>query len=122
MSAPPTSSGEIVTSKDQLVSYMEAGNKPHEKWRIGTEHEKFAFTRKDLRPLPYHGARSIRALLEGLAARFGWTPVLEGDNPVALTKEGCNITLEPGGQLELSGAALETIHETCAEVHEHLDR
>ncbi len=122
MSAPPTSSGVTVTGKDQLVAYMEAGCKPREDWRIGTEHEKFAFTREDLRPLPYHGPRSIRALLEGLAERFDWTPILEGDNPIALSKEGCNVTLEPGGQLELSGAPLVDIHETCSEVHEHLDQ
>jgi glutamate--cysteine ligase len=122
MSAPPKSTGDLITSRDQLLTYMEAGCKPREDWRIGTEHEKFAFTREDLRPLPYHGARSIRALLEGMADRFGWNPVFEGDNPIALVKESCNITLEPGGQLELSGEALRTIHETCAEVHDHLDQ
>jgi glutamate--cysteine ligase len=120
MSAPPKSSGERITSRNQLLAYMAAGCKPRQDWRIGTEHEKFAFTREDLRPLPYDGPRSIRALLEGLAAQFGWTPVYEGDNPIALVKDGCSITLEPGGQLELSGAALENIHETCAEVHVHL--
>ncbi len=120
MSAPPKSSGERITHRDQLVAYMEAGCKARRDWRIGTEHEKFAFTREDLRPLPYDGPRSIRALLEGLAAQFGWTPVFEGENPIALAKDGCSITLEPGGQLELSGAALDNIHETCAEVHQHL--
>jgi len=120
MSAPPKSSGERITGRDQLLAYMAAGCKRRQDWRIGTEHEKFAFTREDLRPLPYDGPRSIRALLEGLSAQFGWTPVLEGDSPIALAKDGCSITLEPGGQLELSGAALETIHETCAEVHQHL--
>jgi glutamate--cysteine ligase len=122
MSAPPKSSGEVITGRDQLLTYMEAGCKPRDAWRIGTEHEKFAFTREDLRPLPYHGPRGIRALLEGLASQFGWSPVFEGDNPIALVKEGCNVTLEPGGQLELSGEALKTIHETCAEVHDHLDQ
>ena len=120
MSAPPKSSGERITSRDQLLAYMEAGCKRRRDWRIGTEHEKFAFTREDLRPLSYDGPRSIRALLEGLAAQFGWAPVFEGENPIALAKDGCSVTLEPGGQLELSGAALETIHETCAEVHDHL--
>jgi glutamate--cysteine ligase len=71
--------------------------------------------------LPYDGPRGIRALLEGLAARFGWNPVLENGNPIALTKQGSNITLEPGGQFELSGAPLETLHQTCCEVHTHLD-
>lgn len=121
MSAPPSGKGEPITSKRQLVEHLEAGCKPRTAWRIGTEHEKFGFTREDLRPLPYEGPRGIRALLEGLAARFGWTPVLEDGRPIALTKEGCNITLEPGGQFELSGAPLETLHQTCCEVHTHLD-
>ena len=122
MSAPPQSKGEPFTSKAQLVSYLEAGCKPSEAWRIGTEHEKFAYTLEDLRPLPYAGERGIRAILEGLAARFGWEPVLEDGNPIALTKAGCSVTLEPGGQLELSGAPLETLHQTCDEVNAHLDQ
>ncbi len=110
---------EPVTSKDQLVQYHAAGCKPRADWRIGTEHEKFAFNLEDLRPLPYQGACSIRAMLEGLT-RFGWKPVLEDGLPVALTKGGASITLEPGGQFELSGEALENLHETCREVHQHL--
>ena len=120
MSAPPQATGEPVTSKDDLVAYVEAGCKPPADWRIGTEHEKFAYTCGDLRRLPYAGERGIQAMLEGLAECFGWAPVLENEVPIALTKDGCNITLEPGGQLELSGAPLETIHETCDEVHTHL--
>ena len=120
MSAPPQSPGVPIADKAELVAYMEAGCKPRADWRIGTEHEKFAFTREDMRPLPYEGPRGIRALLEGLASRFGWERVLENDRPVALTKGGCNITLEPGGQLELSGAAVENIHDTCSEVQQHL--
>ncbi|MEE8502351.1 MAG: glutamate--cysteine ligase [Kiloniellales bacterium] len=120
MSAPPQSPGHPITGKDVLIAHMEAGCKPPADWRIGTEHEKFAFTREDLRPCPYDGPRGIRALLEGLAEQFGWQPVYEGENPVALTKDGCAVTLEPGGQLELSGEALENIHETCDEVHQHL--
>ena len=122
MSAPPQSKGEPITGKAQLVSYLEAGCKPPEAWRIGTEHEKFAYTREDLRPLPYGGARGIRAILEALAGCFGWEPVLEDGNPIALTKAGCSVTLEPGGQLELSGAPLETLHQTCDEVNAHLDQ
>ena len=110
---------EPVTSKDQLVQYHAAGCKPRADWRIGTEHEKFAFNLEDLRPLPYQGACSIRAMLEGLT-RFGWKLVLEDGLPVALTKGGASITLEPGGQFELSGEALENLHETCREVHQHL--
>ena len=110
---------EPVTSKDQLVQYLAAGCKPRADWRIGTEHEKFAFNLESLKPLPYEGPCSIRAMLEGLT-RFGWTPVTENDLPIALAKGGASITLEPGGQFELSGETLETLHETCREVHEHL--
>ena len=120
MSAPPQAQGEPITSKRQLVDYLAAGSKPPEQWRIGTEHEKFGFTWDDLRPLPYEGERGIRALLEGLVRDFGWTAVGEGAGPIALTKEGCSVTLEPGGQFELSGAPLQTIHQTCNEVHRHL--
>jgi glutamate--cysteine ligase len=121
MSAPPSGAGAPIESKAQLVAYLAEGCKPKPLWRIGTEHEKFGFTREDLRPLPYAGGRGIRALLDALAAEFAWTPVLENERPIALTKDRCNITLEPGGQFELSGAPLETLHQTCCEVHTHLD-
>jgi glutamate--cysteine ligase len=121
MSAPPSGKGKPITAKRELVEYLAQGCKPRTAWKIGTEHEKFGFTRDDLRPLPYEGPRGIRALLEGMVARFGWQPVLENSNPIALTKQGCNISLEPGGQFELSGAPLETLHQTCCEVHTHLD-
>ncbi len=119
MSAPPKSGGEPVTSKAQLVAYLEAGCKPRALWRIGTEHEKFGFTLDDLRPLPYEGPAGIGALLAAME-RFGWRPVLEDGNVIALQHGACAISLEPGGQLELSGAPLETLHETCCEVQEHL--
>jgi glutamate--cysteine ligase len=120
MSAPSHSGGAPITDKRQLVEYLAAGCKPPEDWRIGTEHEKFVFRRADLRPVPYEGPDGIRALLEGLR-RFGWEPVLDGDNVVALSgADGGAISLEPGGQFELSGAPLETLHQTCAEVQTHL--
>jgi len=119
MSAPPSDKGEIVTDKAQLIDYLAAGCKPAEAWRIGTEHEKFAFTVDDNRPLPYFGARGIAAIFEGLE-RFGWKPIREGENAIAMTMEDCNISLEPGGQFELSGAPLKDIHQTCSEVHTHL--
>jgi glutamate--cysteine ligase len=122
MSAVPQSDGEPITDRRQLTGFLEAGCKPADAWRIGTEHEKFAFTFDDLRPLPYAGERSIRALLEGLAARFDWEALAENGRPVALRKGGASVTLEPGGQFELSGAPLQTLHQTCAEVHEHLDQ
>jgi glutamate--cysteine ligase len=121
MSAPPSGEGAPIESKAQLVHYFEQGCKPKTQWRIGTEHEKIGFTRDDLRPLPYQGPRGIRALLDGLADQFGWTRVEENGNPIALVKDHCSITLEPGGQFELSGAPLETLHQTCCEVHTHLD-
>jgi glutamate--cysteine ligase len=71
MSAPPEAQGAPITDRRELVAYLEAGCKPKVDWRIGTEHEKFGYTRDDLRPLPYEGERGIRALLEGLATRFG---------------------------------------------------
>jgi glutamate--cysteine ligase len=122
MSAPPQAKGEPITDYRQLVEYLEDGCKPKSAWRIGTEHEKFGYTQDDLRPLPYEGERSVRALLEGLAAHFGWEPMLEQGRPIALTRGRANITLEPGGQFELSGAPVKTLHETCCEVHEHLDQ
>jgi glutamate--cysteine ligase len=119
MSAPPKSLGEPITDKSQLVEYLERGSKPREQWRIGTEHEKFAFDRKTLRRLPYEGTNGIGALLRALQ-RFGWQAVEENGNVIALTHDSCNITLEPGGQFELSGAPVETIHKTCDEVKTHL--
>lgn len=120
MSAPPTGQGEPITDYRQLVTYLEEGNKPKADWRIGTEHEKFGFTKEDLKPLVYDGPRGIRALLDGLADTFGWDRALENGMPIALMGNGCNITLEPGGQFELSGAPLKTVHQTCSEVHGHL--
>lgn len=116
----PQSGGGPIERHAQLAEYMEAGCKPAEDWRIGTEHEKFGYCRDTLKPLPYDGPRSIRAVLEGLRDRFGWAPLEEGGNLIGLVKEGANISLEPGGQLELSGAPLETIHQTCDEVNTHL--
>ncbi len=119
MSAPAQPSGEPIVGKAQLVDYLASGCKPPEQWRIGTEHEKFAFRHADLRPLPYEGEDGIAALLAGLAA-FGWQTVEENGHVIALLKDGASVTLEPGGQVELSGAPLETVHQTCREVDEHL--
>ena len=119
MSGPASLPTVPITNKTQLVEYLERGPKPKERWRIGTEHEKFAFNVNDLRPLPYDGVPGIRGLLEGLQ-RFGWQPVNEGENVIALSMDDAAITLEPGGQFELSGAPLETLHQTCDEVNTHL--
>jgi len=120
MSSPRQESPDPITHRDQLVAYLESGCKPKDRWRIGTEHEKFAFRLSDLRPLPYEGPDGIGAVLEGLT-RFGWIPVHEKDKLIALAKaDHSSVTLEPGGQLELSGAPLATIHETCDELQRHL--
>ena len=112
-------SSDTIESKSQLVDYLASGNKPESDWRIGTEHEKFGFQTDDLAPPTYEGARGIRRLLEGMT-RFGWEPVIEGGLPIALLKDQCSITLEPAGQLELSGAPLPTVHDTCNEISTHL--
>ncbi|MDG2034366.1 MAG: glutamate--cysteine ligase [Rhodospirillales bacterium] len=109
-----------ITGEDQLIAYLAEGSKPRSDWRIGTEHEKFAFDPVTLRTLSYEGTKGVRALLDNMQ-RYGWAPVLENGNPIALKmRDGANISLEPGGQIELSGAPLETIHETCGELTDHL--
>lgn len=113
---------EPITSRDDLVNYLASGEKPKSDWRIGTEHEKFSFRLKDHTAVPYGGPDGIRAMLEGLQ-RFGWQPVMEGETLIGLVCEegsGANISLEPGGQFELSGAPMEVLHQTCGEVHDHL--
>ena len=116
----PQSGGGPIEHHDQMAQYLADGCKPREQWRIGTEHEKFGYCKDTLKPLPYEGERSIRVMLEGLRDRHNWSPVEEGGKLIGLEKDGANISLEPGGQLELSGAPVETIHETCDEVNTHL--
>ena len=117
----PVNKSPTVESRQELVEYLASGCKPAEQWKLGTEHEKFGYTLDDLRPLPYEGERGIRAVLTALAEQFGWNPVLEDGRIIALSDEtGASITLEPGGQLELSGAILDNIHQTCTEVYTHL--
>ncbi|MCP9484067.1 glutamate--cysteine ligase [Shimia sp. CNT1-13L.2] len=116
----PQSGGGPIEHHSQLGEYLESGCKPREQWRIGTEHEKFGYCKETLKPLPYEGDRSILAVLKGLRDGHGWTPVEEGGKLIGLEKDGANVSLEPGGQLELSGAPLESIHQTCDEVNQHL--
>ena len=111
---------QTLSDPRELAAWLESGNKPKSNWRIGTEHEKFGFCTESLKPLPYAGERGIRAMLEGMAREFAWEPVLEDGQPIALLKDDCSITLEPGGQLELSGGLLDNLHETCREVNGHL--
>ncbi len=117
----PQSGGGPIESFAQLAEFMESGNKTKDLWKIGTEHEKFGWLTDTRRPLPYDGERSINALFAGLEAKFGWEPVREGGNVIGLTRNGANISLEPGGQFELSGMAFASLKETDAELRNHLD-
>src|SRR5476649_1747754 len=124
MSIPQSASGPI-QSRDDLVRHLSRGCRPAADWRIGTEHEKFVYDLKTHRPVAYDAKPGIRQLLDGMQ-RFGWQPVLEGGNIIGLmgtgAQNGASLSLEPGGQFELSGAPLKTVHETCAEVNTHLEQ
>jgi glutamate--cysteine ligase len=111
-----------IERRDDLVDWIAQGVKPRSQFRIGTEHEKFAFTLEGHRPVPYQGRRGIRALLEGMQHLLGWQPIMEGENVIGLldVTGGGAITLEPGGQFELSGAQVETVHQTSRELMAHL--
>ena len=109
-------------SRDELVAWLEAGVKPPSEFRIGTEHEKTPFTLQGHHPVPYEGARGIGALLEGMKLLLGWEPIVERGNIIGLydVTGGGAISLEPGGQFELSGAPVETVHQTQSELMAHL--
>jgi glutamate--cysteine ligase len=111
-----------IERRDELVAWFAEGIKPKSRFRIGTEHEKFAFTLEGHRPVPYEGPRGIRALLEGMQHLLGWEPIMEGPNVIGLldVTGGGAISLEPGGQFELSGAQYSTVHQTSAELMAHL--
>ncbi|WP_290689938.1 MULTISPECIES: glutamate--cysteine ligase [unclassified Haematobacter] len=115
----PQSGGGPIENRAALADYLASGCKPPSEWRIGTEHEKFGFLTDSHAPLPYDGERSIHALLKGLQ-RFGWAPVEEQGKLIGLSRDGASVSLEPGGQFELSGAPLATVHETAAETARHL--
>ena len=121
--ARDTSDQTPLTSVSELTAYLASGARPKEEFRLGTEHEKFAFFRTDNNPVPYFGQASISALLNGMRERLGWDPILDRDNIIGLVEpSGMGaISIEPGGQFELSGAPLETIHETCRESGRHLE-
>ena len=119
MSGPSVVKETPIGDRAELVDYLASGEKPAADWRIGTEHEKFGFRLNDLRPPTWEGPQGIGVLLEGMT-RFGWQRVEEHGKLIALLKDNASVTLEPAGQLELSGAPLETIHETCCEVATHL--
>jgi glutamate--cysteine ligase len=111
-----------IEGRDALVAWIEKGVKPEAEFRVGTEHEKIPFYAANHSPVPYDGPRGIRALLEGMQGLLGWEPIMEGDHPIGLVDVtgGGAISLEPGGQFELSGAPLETLHQTFLETGAHL--
>ncbi len=111
-----------IDGKADLIDWIASGAKPESAFRLGTEHEKVPFYADGQKPVPYEGGRGIRALLEGLQALTGWEPIIESGQPIGLAdpKGGGAISLEPGGQFELSGAPLLTLHETHAEAIRHL--
>ncbi|MES2987517.1 MAG: glutamate--cysteine ligase [Pseudomonadota bacterium] len=116
------SNAPVIEDRAQLVDYFARGEKPKQRWRIGTEHEKFVFSTRDHHGAPsYEEPGGIHALLIGLT-EFGWKPVYEGENIIALSGPDGAISLEPAGQFELSGAPLDNLHETCAETGRHLEQ
>ena len=117
----PQSGGGPIEDFAQLAALLESGSKPKADWRIGTEHEKFGWLTDTRAPLPYAGERSISALFAGLESLHAWTPIREAGNIIGMTRNGANISLEPGGQFELSGAPLENLHQGAAELQNHLD-
>jgi glutamate--cysteine ligase len=112
-----------LNSVSELSDYLASGARPEDEFRLGTEHEKFAFFFADNSPVPYEGEASISALLTGMQQKLGWDPIMDRDNIIGLgERSGMGaISIEPGGQFELSGAPLETIHQTCSESNRHLD-
>ena len=111
----------LIESRDDLIAVFANGEKPRESWRIGTEHEKFVYRCADHRAPSYEEPGGIRDLLNALT-EFGWQPVVENGNVIALTGPDGALSLEPAGQLELSGAPREHLHQTCAEAARHLDQ
>jgi glutamate--cysteine ligase len=113
-----------ISSRTELIGWFAAGCKSREAWRIGTEHEKFLFHTNTLGPVAYDGRGGVRSLMQALISRYGWQAIREGENIIALKRpageSSSTVSLEPGGQFELSGAPLATLHETCAEAASHL--
>ena len=112
----------LIESRADLIEALARGAKPADQWRIGTEHEKHVFHTDPLRPVTYEGEQGIRALLTGIEKATGWHPFYDGDNPIGLRNDAVagGISLEPGGQFELSGAPQSDLHGTAEEMGEHL--
>ena len=109
-----------IENVEQLVEFFRDGETPRADWRVGTEHEKLGLYAQTQRPVPYEGERGIHALLSTISRDYGWKPLLDAGKLVGLERDGSTITLEPGGQLELSGAPLASLHETMREFREHI--
>lgn len=119
--ATDTGDAPLIESRSDLIEALSKGNKPKSAWRLGTEHEKFVYYKDSLKPVPYGGNKGIKALLEGIKQSGGWQEILDDGQLIGLQGDkGGAISLEPGGQFELSGAPLETVHQTCLETGEHL--
>ncbi len=117
----PKMTSPTIESRDQLIASFAGGEKPKDAWRIGTEHEKFVYANGDHHAPSYDEPSGIRALL-GELEQYGWKPVMEGGNAIAMSGPDGSISLEPAGQFELSGAPLDSLHETCAETGRHLEQ
>jgi glutamate--cysteine ligase len=117
---PEVVASPAIERRDQLIESFTAAAKPRAQWRIGTEYEKVAVRRADGHAVPFSGPRGIEALLRRLADRYGWSPIEEGGRTVALAGKKAAVTLEPGGQLELSGELCESVHCAQAEFAEHI--
>jgi len=115
-------SSPLIASRNDLIDAMARGGKPKSEWRVGTEHEKHVYRKAPIRPVPYEGDDGIQALLAGIEKRTGWHPFYDRHNPIGLRNDEVagGISLEPGGQFELSGAPQETIHGAAAELAAHL--
>ena len=120
--ARDTADATPIEGIDQLVQSLAAGCKPKDQWRIGTEHEKFGFYKDGNSPVPYEGPNGVKAVLEGMETLLGWSPIHDDGRIIGLADPigGAAISLEPGGQFELSGAPLENLHQTCREANNHL--
>ncbi|MEQ1648640.1 MAG: glutamate--cysteine ligase [Hyphomicrobiaceae bacterium] len=121
-----TEPSPAIRGRDELIQWIAKGEKTPDLWRIGTEHEKFLFHTDTLKPVPYQGPRGVRALMENLISRYGWEAIMEGENIIALKRPdgqaGGTVSLEPGGQFELSGDPVVTLHDVAAETQSHLDQ
>jgi glutamate--cysteine ligase len=110
-----------IENRADLIEALARGSKPADQWRIGTEHEKHVFHKAPLSPVSYPEPHGVRALLDGMAEKTGWIPILDGEAVIGLKgPDGGAISLEPGGQFELSGAPLETLHQTAEETAQHI--